>query len=112
MNPAAPRMDLAQVLWQGLENSQREDSPQRQDEQKGLAQRDKTMKGSWNRDAARRIDDEKSHTKVQQAETPPDLTGTQAPTEKLQALRTEIKLPEKYSGKAKKSWLAPLHRMA
>jgi hypothetical protein len=104
--PAAPRMDLAQVLWRGLENSQREDSPQRQDEQKGLAQRDKSMKGSWNRDPAHRTDDENSHTKIQQAETPPDLTGTQAPTEKIQALRIEIKLPEKYSGNAKNlGWL-------
>jgi hypothetical protein len=74
MNPEAPRMDLAQVLWQGLENSQREDSPQRQDEQKGLAQRDKSMKGSWNRDPAHRTDDENSHTKIQQAETIEDET--------------------------------------
>jgi hypothetical protein len=39
--------------------------------------------------------------KKQQAETPPDLTGKQATTKKIQALHTEIKLPEKFSGKAK-----------
>jgi hypothetical protein len=53
MNPAAPGLDLEQVLWRGLENYQREDSPQRQDEQKGLPQRDKSTKGSWNHDPAR-----------------------------------------------------------
>jgi hypothetical protein len=109
-NPAAPGLDLAQVLWRGLENSQREDSPQRQDEQKGLGQRDKSTKGSWNRDPARGPAQnwrwKFTHKKLQEAETPPDLTGKQAPTEKIQALRTEIKLLEKFSGKAKNlGWL-------
>jgi hypothetical protein len=52
----------------------------------------------------------KIHTQKQQAETPPDMTDKQAPTEKIQALRTEIKLPEKFSGKAKN--LGWLHWMA